>query len=102
MSKIIEKMIETAHDLHEAGSTDEMTMREFDALSLPPVKEYTPAQIKRIRLKNRVSQPVFAAFLNASPSTVKAWEQGDKHPKGPSLKLLEIVERKGLKALVAS
>ncbi len=100
MSKIIEAMIETAHDLHEAGVMDEVTMREFDAMALPPVKSYTPAQIKRIRMQNKVSQPVFAAFLNASPSTIKAWERGEKHPKGATLRLLEIVERKGLGALV--
>lgn len=101
MSKILEAMIETAHDLHGAGVMDEVTMREFDAMALPPVKQYTPAQIKRIRMNNKVSQPVFAAFLNASPSTVKSWEQGDKHPKGATLRLLEIVDRKGLIALIA-
>jgi putative transcriptional regulator len=101
MSKIIDAMLETAHDLHEAGVMNEVTMREFDAMALPPVKEYTAEQIKRIRMKNKVSQPVFAAFLNASPSTVKSWEQGEKHPKGSTLRLLEIVERKGLKVLVA-
>ena len=100
MSKIIDAMLETAHDLHEAGAMDEVTMREFDAMALPAVKEYTPEQIKRIRMNNKVSQPVFAAFLNASPSTIKSWERGEKHPKGTTLRLLEIVERGGLVALV--
>ena len=73
----------------------------IDAMALPPVKGYTAEQIKRIRMKNKVSQPVFDAFLNASPSTVKSWEQGEKHPKGSTLRLLDIVERNGLKVLVA-
>ena len=101
MSKIINAVVEAAKDLREAGVIDEMTMREFDALKLPPVKEYTPTQIKRLRTKNKVSQPVFAAILNTSPATVKSWEQGQKHPKGTSLKLLQVVEKKGLKALMA-
>ncbi len=101
MSKIIEAMTETAHDLHDAGVMDEVTMREFDAMALPPVKQYTAVQIKRIRTRNKVSQPVFAKFLNASPSTIKSWEQGDKHPRGATLRLLEIVERQGLAALVS-
>ena len=101
MSKILDAVVETAHGLHEAGVMDDVTMREFDALILPPVKKYTSVQIKRIREKNRVSQPVFAAFLNASPSTVKSWEQGEKHPRGATLRLLEIVERNGLEAIVA-
>ena len=78
---------------------DTKTMREFDALCLPPVKEYTATQIKRIRLHNKASQAVFAAYLNTSPSTVQKWERGNKKPNGPSLKLLNLVDRKGLEAL---
>jgi putative transcriptional regulator len=51
------------------------------------------------RLRTRASQAVFAAYLNTSPTTVQKWEQGQKHPSGPSLKLLNLVERKGLEAL---
>jgi putative transcriptional regulator len=42
---------------------------------------------------------VFAAYLNTSPSMVQKWEQGQKHPNGPSLKLLNLVDRKGLEVL---
>ena len=57
------------------------------------------AQIKRLRTRLRVSQAVFAAYLNTSPSTVQKWERGEKKPNGPSLKLLDLVERKGLEVL---
>lgn len=46
---------------------DATTMREFDALCIPPVKELSPAVIKRIRLNEKVSQRVFAQCLNTSP-----------------------------------
>ena len=92
-------MHDTAKDLHEAGVMDEMTMREFDAMCLPEIKRYTAAEIKRIRLGARVSQPVFAAYLNVTKSTVAQWEQGEKKPRGSSLKLLELVARKGLQTL---
>jgi putative transcriptional regulator len=39
------------------------------------------------------------AYLNTSPSTAQKWEQRQKHPNGPSLKLLNIVDRKGLEDL---
>jgi len=96
---ILETIHETADGLHRAGAMDTKTMREFDALCLPPVKEYTATQIKRIRLHNKASQAVFAAYLNTSPSTVQKWERGNKKPNGPSLKLLNLVDRKGLEAL---
>jgi putative transcriptional regulator len=97
--KILEAVHETAKGLHEAGVMDTRTMREFDALCLPPVKNLSAAQIKRLRKQNKASQAVFAAYLNTSASTVQKWEQGQKKPNGPSLKLLNLVQQKGLQAL---
>ena len=96
---ILEVVHETAKGLHRAGAMDAITMREFDALCLSPVKIYSASQIKRLRLRCKASQAVFAAYLNASPSTVQKWEQGKKQPNGPSLKLLNLVDQKGLDAL---
>lgn len=97
---ILETVHETAHGLHQTGVMDAKTMRDFDALCLPTVKRYTPAQIKGIRARNKASQAVFAAYLNTSPSTVQKWEQGQKKPSGSSLKLLNLVDRKGLEVLI--
>lgn len=100
MAKSILKAVhKTAKGLHKVGTMDAVTMREFDALCLPPVKTYTPAQIKRLRTRYKASQAVFAAYLNTSPSTVQKWEQGQKKPNGPSLKLLNLVDAHGLDAL---
>ena len=96
---ILEVVHETARDLHAAGGMDDMTLRKFDAKCLPPVKPLSAAQIKRIRTRNKASQGVFAAYLNTTKSTVQKWEQGVKKPNGPSLKLLNIVDQKGLDAL---
>jgi putative transcriptional regulator len=98
---ILETVHKTARGLRDAGLMDTKTMREFDALCLPPVKEYTAAQIKRIRESSKASQAVFAAYLNTSVSTVQKWERGEKKPNGPSLKLLSPVDAKGLQALAA-
>ena len=96
---ILNAMHETARGLHKAGAMDATTLRKFDALCLPPVKHYSARQIKTLRLRCKASQPVFAAYLNTSPSTVQKWEQGKKQPGGSALKLLNIVEQKGLDAL---
>ena len=98
---ILETVHKTARGLRDAGLMDTKTMREFDALCLPRVKEYTAAQIRRIRVSSRASQAVFAAYLNTSVSTVQKWERGEKKPNGPSLKLLSLVDAKGLQALAA-
>jgi putative transcriptional regulator len=96
---ILDVVHETALDLHDAGVMDDVTLKEFDALCLPPVKIYNSAQIKRIRQRSKASQGVFAAYLNTSVSTVQKWECGAKKPNGPSLKLLNLVDRKGLEVL---
>jgi len=102
MGKSLTEVIhDTAKDLHESGVMTEQTMREFDAMCLPPVKHYTPLQIKRIRKRNKASQAVFAAYLNTAPSTVQKWEQGQKKPSGLALKLLNLVDRHGLALLAA-
>ncbi|WP_230459964.1 helix-turn-helix domain-containing protein [Sansalvadorimonas verongulae] len=99
MSDLLDAVHETAKGLYDAGVMDVTTMHEFDALCLPQVKELDPQQIKRLRLKCKTSQSVFAAFLNVSPSTVQKWESGQKRPNGPSLKLLNLVKNKGLDVL---
>ena len=96
---ILDVVHETAHGLRKAGAMDVTTMHEFDALCLPVVKQYSPTEIRRIRIRQKASQSVFAAYLNTSKSTVQKWEQGQKRPNGPSLKLLNLVDRKGLAVL---
>lgn len=97
---VLDTIHESAKVLHDAGVMNEVTLRELDALCLPPVKVSTPAQIKRIRRKTRASQAVFAGYLNTSPSTMQKWEIGGKKPNGPSLTLLNLVDKKCLEALV--
>lgn len=95
-SKVLESVHSAARGLYRAGAIDQQTMREFDALALKPARDMTPAKIRKLRKVNRVSQAVFAAYLNVSPSTVRQWEQGQKRPGGAALRLLNLVEQRGL------
>ena len=98
-SAILEAVHETASGLHAVGVMDQVTLREFDRLCLPPVEPLAPSEIKRIREDTRVSQAVFAALLNTSLSTVQKWEIGQKRPAGTALKLLHLVQKKGLEVV---
>ena len=95
-SKIAAAVHQTAEDFHSIGMMDKTTMRKFDELCLTPVKALTPRQIARIRKKEEVSQAVFARHLNVSVNVISQWERGEKRPSGASLKLLTLVEKKGL------
>ena len=98
-SAILEAVHETATGLHKAGVMDQVTLREFDRLCLPPLEPLQPMQIKQIREASRVSQAVFAALLNTSLSTVQKWEIGQKRPTGTALKLLHLVQKRGLEVV---
>ncbi|MGH6902597.1 MAG: helix-turn-helix domain-containing protein [Geminicoccaceae bacterium] len=87
---------ETASDLHDAGGMDKRTLRRFDELCLTPVRPMTAADIRALRGRERVSQAVFARYLNVTAGLVSQWERGEKHPAGASLKLLNLVDRRGL------
>jgi putative transcriptional regulator len=99
-SPILEAVHETAQGLYRAGVIDQVTMREFDQLCLPPIQPLLPEQIKQIREDAKVSQAVFAAILNTSVSTVQKWEIGQKKPTGTALKLLHLVQTRGLESVV--
>jgi putative transcriptional regulator len=99
MSRILKNVHSSAKRLHDAGYVNGVTMREFDALCLQPCPQYTAKDVRRIRRESRASQGIFAAFLNVGKTTVSAWEQGTKKPSGAAMRLLELVERKGLDAL---
>jgi putative transcriptional regulator len=99
-SPILEAVHETAKGLYEAGAMNQLTLREFDQLCLPPVEPLQPEEIKKIREATHVSQAVFARLLNTSLSTVQKWEIGQKKPTGTALKLLHLVQERGIEVVV--
>jgi len=98
-SEAMNAIHETVEALHRISAVDKKTMRHFDHMCLTPIRILTPLQIKGIRERERVSQEVFAYYLNVTSSLVSKWERGEKKPSGPSLKLLLIVEKKGLSTI---
>jgi putative transcriptional regulator len=99
-SRVLQAVHQTARDLHGAGFIDKRRMREYDILCGAPVPDYSKARIRSLRKRHHLSQAVLASVLNTSLSTVRQWEVGEKRPSGPSLKLLDLLDRKGLEALL--
>ena len=100
MSKIIRSLRGDLAALYQAGAIGKVTLREFDAISAPPVRDFSANDIKRLRNALKFSQPVFALHLHTTPSTIRKWEQGETHPTGPALKLLNVIADKGLQAIL--
>ena len=98
-SKAMAAIHETMEALHKVGAVDKQTMRHFDDACLTPVQLLSPKQIRALRAREHVSQTVFANYLNVTPNLVSKWERGEKRPSGPALKLLSLVEKRGIAAV---
>jgi putative transcriptional regulator len=100
---MLRELLETAEDLNGYGVMSKANMSKVRALcEEPPL--YTPDRVVTVRTTiAKMSQAVFASFLNVSVSTVQKWESpsADKHPSGAAAKLLQLVETKGVEALIA-
>lgn len=102
-NRVLDEMMEMAQALqgHELISKNDMTKMKL-LCQRPP--EYTPAKVAYIRVEQaKVSQSVLASILNVSVSAVQKWESpsSGKHPSGAAAKLLQLIELRGLEAVVA-
>ncbi|WP_342119237.1 helix-turn-helix domain-containing protein [Pseudoduganella sp. OTU4001] len=101
-ARMLRELLETAESLSSYGVMSTPELGRVRALCQEP-PEYTPDRVIEIRTsKARMSQAVFATFLNVSVSTVQKWESptAGKRPSGAAAKLLQLVEIKGIEALI--
>lgn len=99
-SRILQAVDETTSDLQRLGFIDKRKQQKLEVLCMEPIAPYDSARIRALREHLNLSQTVLASVLNTSASTVRKWEIGEKRPSGPSLKLLDLLERKGLQAVL--
>ena len=98
-SKAMAAVHEMMEGFHTSGAIDKQTMREFDDACLSAVRPLMPDEIRAIREREHLSQPVFARYLNVSKGLVSDWERGVKKPGGPALRLLTVIQKKGVQAI---
>lgn len=104
-SKLTKNLIDTGKDLKDVGLIDEesfhkITMRLLKKEKMPKIKPITSNEIRAMREKEQVSQAVFANYLNLTVGYISKLERGLKKPTGPLLTLLNIIQRKGLHAIL--
>jgi putative transcriptional regulator len=100
MSNIKDTINDIALGLHRADLIDKKTLRELTDDELPMLHEYTGEEIRQLRHCQQLSQAVFAKYLNVSPAMIRSLEQGKRRAHGAILKLLNILERHGIEAMV--
>lgn len=101
--RILDEMLEMAHALQAHALITKQDMAKMKLVCQSP-PQYTSEHVTAIRVeKAKVSQSVLASILNVSVSAVQKWESpgSGKHPSGAAAKLLQLIEKKGLEAIVA-
>lgn len=94
-SEVFEALHRSASALHRVGAMDVQTMRNFDVACIKRPATWNKTKVRRLRERYRMSQPVFAAHLNLTPSTVAQWESGAKRPSNIAAKLLQVFDKYG-------
>jgi putative transcriptional regulator len=100
--RMLDELLEMAHVLRAQDIITKADLMEMRSLCEPP-PEFTPERVTKIRKSQaKMSQSVFAMFLNVSVSAVQKWEspESGKHPSGAAAKLLQVIETKGIDAIV--
>ena len=100
--RVLDEMLEMAQALQGHGLISKQDMAKMHLVCESP-PHYTSENVTAIRLdKAKVSQSVFASILNVSVSAVQKWESPNsgKHPSGAAAKLLQLIEKRGLEAIV--
>ena len=100
--RILAELLQAAADLSRHGLLSREDMLQVRALCEPP-PVYTAGKVADIRTNRaRMSQAVFAEFLNVSVSAVQKWESpgSGKHPTGAAARLLQVIDEKGVEAIL--
>lgn len=104
--RLTQALLETAKEMKDTGllskaSYEKITMRH---LSLKDnnklVEPLTGKDIRMIREQAHLSQAVFARYLNLTAGYVSQLERGSKRPMGAALVLLNVIQRKGIEAIL--
>ena len=102
-TRVLDEMFEMARVLQAHNLITLQDMAKMKLICQRP-PQYTPENVTAIRVeKAKVSQSVLASMLNVSVSAVQKWESpgSGKHPSGAAAKLLQLIDKKGLEAIVA-
>jgi putative transcriptional regulator len=105
ISPLAKALLETAGDMRKAGlmdkaSHEKITLRHLGTVGTPKPAPITGPQIRAMRERAKLSQAVFARYLNLTVGYVSQLERGAKQPTGAALALLNVIKRKGIDVIL--
>ena len=103
-SRLVKAILETAEGMRRTGIIDndaraKITMRHL-GLATGATEPISGEEIRQVREQARLSQAVFARYLNVTTGYVSQLERGAKRPTGAALALLNVIRRKGIEVVL--
>ena len=77
----------------EQGDPDMVSNTVVRKMKVNPVPDFSPNEIREIRLKSAMTQSVFAACIGVTKKAVESWEGGRSHPDGAARRTLSLMSR---------
>ena len=104
-TRLIKALLETAGDMRRSGVLSapghaKITKRHLGTVEVLSKHPLSGDEIRALRKRSKMSQAVFAHYLNVTPGYVSQLERGAKRPAGPALALLNVIKRNGIQALL--
>ncbi len=104
-TRLTKALLETAKDMRRAGiltksAHAKITKRHLGSGSTLAARPLSASAIRTMRERSKMSQAVFAHYLNVTAGYVSQLERGAKHPTGAALALLNVIQRKGIEAIL--
>jgi len=101
--RLTKVLLEIADGMRRSGimtkaDHEKITKRHLGRIAA--VQLLSPAEIRSMRERAKMSQSVFAHHLNVTTGYVSQLERGAKHPTGAALALLNVIQRKGIEAIL--
>jgi putative transcriptional regulator len=104
-TRLTKELLESAKDMHTSGVIDTAAYEKITMRHLGDTKPSTAAppsgeEIRALREHAKMSQAVFAKYLNLTVGYVSQLEREVKRPTGPALVLHNVIRRKGIEAIL--
>lgn len=103
------EMLEEAQELNALGLMPDDEVRHIQTLAqmralnrnIAELKDMTGDEIRALRTRLGMSQSILANALGMSKESVSKWERNEVKPAGPALRILNLLDSKGLGVLVS-
>ena len=94
MSKLFDDMTESVQGMDQFLKRKKVTGLTIRTVSVEPPACYSAKEVKRLRLRLKLSQAVFAGIVGVTDKAVQAWEAGTNQPTGPAARMIDLLERR--------